>query len=201
LLLLFLSIAPVAADSNDPPDLVVIKSSWSKTSKKKDASSQAPDSDDEVEGIDKKIEQDRRLEQIIRDSRRSPADASDYERQRRDDPLSLPASERTDGYLYKATFENKGSKTIKAVYWDYVFSDTETGAELDRHQFHSREKIGAGKKKELSQLTLSPPTRTVSAADKKDGPQFKESIIINRIEYTDESVWQRDSFTPPDTKK
>ena len=51
-----------------------------------------------------------------------------------------------------------------------------------------------------SEYAFSPPTRTVNAneADKKIDSQFKSSIVINRIEYTDGSIWQRDSFTPPD---
>ena len=64
---------------------------------------------------------------------------------------------------YKLTVVNAGSKAIKEIEWDYVFTDAATGEELGRREFTSVEKIGAGKRKELSVMVSSAPTRRISA--------------------------------------
>ncbi len=185
------------ADSNAPPDLVVVKFSWSKApNSQQDSTTTSARNRDH--NMDDTMGEIRRTEEAIKSA--DPATVSEHERRRREKEAGLPPSAHRDGYRYRVTLENTSKKTIQAIHWDYVFFDAETGAESDRHQFYSREKIGAGKKKELSEFAFSPPTRTVNAneADKKIDSQFKGSIVINRIEYTDGSVWQRDSFTPPD---
>lgn len=184
-------------DSNAPPDLIVVKFSWSKdTNLQQDSGIGSARNRDH--NMDDTMGEIRRTEEMTKSA--DPATASEYERRRREKEAGLPSSSQREKYHYRVTIENKGRKTIQAIHWDYVFSDPETGAESDRHQFYNREKIGPGKKKELSTFDFSPPTRTVNAneADKKIDSQFKSSIVINRIEYTDGSIWQRDSFTPPD---
>jgi hypothetical protein len=184
-------------DSSGPVDLAVVKFSWSKAANpQRDADPVSARNRDH--NIDNTIDDNRRFEDLIKDP--DPTKVSEYERRRREKEATLPPSARRDGYLYRVTVENRGKKTVQAVHWDYVFFNPETGAESDRHQFYSREKISPGKKKELSSFDYSPPTRTVNAneADKKIDSQLKASIVINRIEYTDGSAWQRDSFTPPD---
>ncbi len=183
-------------DSNGPPDLVVVKFSWGKAPNPQQDSGIVSARNRE-HNIDSTTGDFSRSEDLIKD--RDSSKSSQYE-PRREKEAGLPSSAQRDGYRYRVTFENTGKKTILSIHWDYVFFDPETGAESDRHQFYSREKIGPRKKKELSAFDYSPPTRTVNAneADKKIDSQFKSSIVINRIEYTDGSVWQRDSFTPPD---
>ncbi|MEW6210223.1 MAG: hypothetical protein AB1631_17790 [Acidobacteriota bacterium] len=185
------------ADSQGPTDLAVVKFSWSKAANPQQDSG-AVSARNRDHNIDDTIDDNRRLEDLLRDP--DPAKASEYERRRREKESTLPPSAQREGYRYRVTLENTGKKTVQAVHWDYVFFNPETGAESDRHQFYSREKISPGKKKELSAFDYSPPTRTVNAneADKKIDSQLKASIVINRIEYTDGSIWQRDSFTPPD---
>lgn len=98
-----------------------------------------------------------------------------------------------DGYRYKVTVRNDGEKVIKSVDWDYLFLDSNTGAEMARHQFTSDDTIKPGKGKEISVLYLAPPVKTVSAAalDKKNPTPFKEQVLLMRIQYSDGSVWQR----------
>lgn len=93
---------------------------------------------------------------------------------------------------YKLTVLNAGPKAIKEIDWDYVFTDATTGEELGRRDFTSVEKIGAGKRKELSVFASSPPTQRISvyalAKHERDG--LVERVIIVRILYDDGTSWQ-----------
>ena len=97
-----------------------------------------------------------------------------------------------DGYRYKVTLRNDGSKTIKSIDWDYLFLDSNSQNELARHQFTSDETIKPGKKKEVSVLYLVPPVKLVSALVlNQKGQPFTEQAMIMRIVYSDGSSWQR----------
>lgn len=98
-----------------------------------------------------------------------------------------------DGYRYKVTLRNDGTKTIKSIDWDYVFIDQVARELVARHQFTSDETIKPGKTKEIYVLYLIPPVRTVSAerlAQKEPLP-YTEHIVIARITYSDGSIWQQ----------
>ena len=93
---------------------------------------------------------------------------------------------------YKLTVLNAGSKAIKEIEWDYVFTDAATGEELGRREFTSVENIGAGKRKELSVMISKPPTRRISAytLGKNEREGLLEQVMIVRILYDDGTVWQ-----------
>lgn len=97
-----------------------------------------------------------------------------------------------DGYRYKVTLRNDGTKTIKSIDWDYCFVDPLTNQELARHQFTSDETIKPGKSKEVSVLYLKPPVKTVDAGSlkKKERSSFAGRIEIARLQFSDGSVWQ-----------
>lgn len=92
-----------------------------------------------------------------------------------------------EGFTYEVTIKNTGGKTVRAVGWDYVFTDPED-KQANHHRFFHRTKIGPGEKTSLSKFVIQPPTRTVraSTADK-----IVEEVVINYIEYQDGSIWRR----------
>jgi hypothetical protein len=108
----------------------------------------------------------------------NPTDPTRMERRRTGKPI--------EGYVYKTKVKNLGQKTVVLVGWDYVFTDSESKKQTS-HQFHTRIKIAAGKKKELAQFTREPPTRTVNISS-----TITEEVIINYIEYEDGTVWRRE---------
>jgi hypothetical protein len=108
----------------------------------------------------------------------NPADPTRMERRR--------TGRVIEGYAYKAKIKNLGQKTIVLVGWDYIFTDSESKKQTS-HQFYTRIKIAAGKKKELAQFTREPPTRTISISS-----TITEEIIINYIEYEDGTIWRRE---------
>ena len=94
-------------------------------------------------------------------------------------------------FNYVVTVSNVGSKTIKEIDWDYVFADAVTGEELGRQEFTSVEKVGPGKKKQLSVRVSSPPTKLISvhAQGTNERAGLAEQVLILRILYEDGTVW------------
>jgi hypothetical protein len=88
-------------------------------------------------------------------------------------------------YTAKATLKNSGAKTIKVVYWDYVFRDVKEQKELRRYRLQSKQQILPGE----TQVLL----RDV-ALDPKDDTRHltsgRQSVEVTKIEYTDGSIWK-----------
>ena len=118
-----------------------------------------------------KVEREMRAEQVIRARQTAPPRYA---------------------FLYKIALRNNGTKTIKEFDWDYVFFDSATGQELGRRQFTGVEKIGPGKRKELSFLISSPPTHQISvhSLDKKERESLREEVVLVRVLYDDGTVWE-----------
>ena len=98
-------------------------------------------------------------------------------------------------YLYEAKIMNTGTKTIRALIWEYVFFDPDTQLDVGRHQYRSEINLRPGKNKTLGGRSQSPQTSIidVTKTDKKFQHQYSERVVIHRIEYADGSFWQRGS--------
>jgi hypothetical protein len=92
-------------------------------------------------------------------------------------------------YLYEIKVKNTGSKTIRAIAWEYVFFDEVTKEEVGRRKFATKVNIQPGKTRNVTARSISPPTGTISAAQagKKRG-QYSEEIVIESIEYEDGTI-------------
>jgi hypothetical protein len=188
------ALAQTPTNSQDPPDIVVLKFSWDKEriGWQRDPFSPPVESNDEMRI---RARDERRIEEakkagssgeVSRAERDARADAAIATRVRQKAPPGY-------AYRYKVSVRNSGAKTIKAVDWDYIFFEPGTLTEIGRHQFTSEEKIRPGKNAELDMMILAPPTQTVSAEalSKGKGPHFDERVVLMRIEYSDGSAWQR----------
>lgn len=94
-------------------------------------------------------------------------------------------------FNYRLSVLNAGPKAIREIDWDYIFRDAATGEELGRRQFTSVEKIGPGKRKDLSVLLSAPPTQRISVntLGKKEHDGLVEQVIVVRILYSDGTAW------------
>lgn len=192
LLILTLLLLPLAQGTattrppapQEPADLVVLKFSWNDYLNR-------PDRD--------------------RDLYQTPIQAGDAEVNKREE--HRPAYKRTfpsvqrepqpgrhrvarnvQGFQYKASFRNAGSKAVRSVEWEYVFIDPTDGKEVARHAFESRQTIKPGRSREFIHFSVSPPTKVVSAGALGTGESrrpFTERVIIKKIVYTDRTSWQR----------
>jgi hypothetical protein len=90
---------------------------------------------------------------------------------------------------------NDGAKAIKAVAWDYVFSNPGSNEELKRHRFYSYEKIGAREKGTLRGSSPALPSNVVSAGGLgKDGRSpYVERVEFRCVFYADGTTWKHPS--------
>ena len=96
-------------------------------------------------------------------------------------------------YIYSVKIRNTGTKTIRTVVWEYVFFDPETQNEVGRRHYTSRVKIQPGKSGDLVARSALPPSNVVRATKKGKEPQdqYSEQVVIQRLEFTDDTAWQR----------
>lgn len=96
-------------------------------------------------------------------------------------------------YLYELKVKNSDTKTIKSLLWEYQAGSQSASQNVFTRQFLCTEKIKANDSKTLKTISFLPPVSVVDASDLKDKDQRKYvmDIIINRVEYTDGTIWQR----------
>lgn len=98
-----------------------------------------------------------------------------------------------EGFAYRAKVQNSSAKVVEILFWEYEFKEPTDPPAVSRRQFLCAVNIKPGKDKELKGFTTSGPMDVVSVASlsKKSESPFKERVIINRVEYSDGSIWQR----------
>jgi hypothetical protein len=156
---LFLNTA-VAQQSPDDASIIVVKNSWSKLRYRP--------------GWDRQSVPNR-----------IPTDPAALNREMAAERRRL--SRVIEGYMYKATFKNTGSKTVVLIGWAYTFIEPADKQESS-HQFFSKIKIKQGQKKEVSAFIAKPPTRTVSAKEANNVIEGK--VKVNFIKYEDGTIWR-----------
>lgn len=190
MLFVLTSVTSLAQTQDADGGLTVLKYSWEKETIQRKASMAAIAS---VEELVQQSQRERQLAAARNTNDRMVAARIERENEMRDQATVKANQGRTvDGYKYKVTLRNDGTKNIKSIDWDYVFIDQAARALVARHQFTSDETIKPGKTKEIYVLYLTPPVRTVSAerlASKEPLP-YTEHIVIARIVYSDGSIWQ-----------
>ena len=104
-----------------------------------------------------------------------------------------PARGIFDFYLYTIKVKNTGAKKIKNIYWEYQFLDPDTQQTMEQRKLASRLNLSPGKSRVVQHRLTRKPTVVVNAdqLDRKYRDQFTERIVINRIVYSDGSVWRR----------
>jgi hypothetical protein len=110
---------------------------------------------------------------------------------------------RLDGFTYKVKVQNAGDKVIEIVFFEYQFTESAAPSNTTRRQFLCGVNIKPGKEKELSAFSLSGPSEVVSVESlgNKDANLFREKVVINRVEYSDGSIWQRKDWNFAEIKQ
>lgn len=106
-----------------------------------------------------------------------------------------------DGFAYKIKVQNTAKKAVEIVFWEYQFHDPADPSLVARRQFLCGVDIPGEKSKELEGFSLSGPgvVNVSTLADKSENP-FKEKVLINRVEYADGSIWQRNGWSLAEVK-
>jgi len=60
--------------------------------------------------------------------------------------------------------------------------------------------LAEGKSRDLEGFSLSGPSDVVDVKTLNSGAAFKETVVINRIEYSDGTIWQRKAWNLAEVK-
>ena len=113
-----------------------------------------------------------------------------------------PKSKYVDGFMYQVKMRNESAKTIEILFWEYQFKERANPANAASRQFLCGVIIKPNKEKELSVFTTFSPSSLISvdSLDDKSESLFEEKILINRVEYSDGTIWQRKDWSYKDMK-
>ena len=111
-----------------------------------------------------------------------------------------PKPKPMDGYAYRIKVENTIKKAVEIVFWEYQFQDPSNSESVTRRQFLCGVDIQSGKSKDLEGFSLSGPSDVVDVKTLNSGAAFKETVVINRIEYSDGTIWQRKAWNLAEVK-
>jgi hypothetical protein len=185
-----------ATGSGDGSSVTVLTSKWYKSRQVAEKL--------ETEGIvpaaamtpaNKNIERNRRVNDPagVRDPNADTIDARSAALEKSVQQARTPQAKSVDGYAYRAKIQNASKKVIEVLFWEYQFIDPSNAGAVVRHQFLCGVNIKPDKEKELQAFSLSGPSDVVSALSlgNKSGIRFQERVVINRVEYSDGTIWQR----------
>ena len=112
-------------------------------------------------------------------------------------------SKPIDGFLYQAKIQNASSKTIEVLFWSYEFKERANPSNVVTRQFLCGVNLKPGKDKELKAFITAGPSNVISIAslDNKSASLFEEKIVINRLEYSDGTIWQRKDWNFAEIKQ
>ena len=167
--------------SQEPPDTQILKFTWTKERIGWESNPLAATNENASEARER-VRTERRVT--------SPLEENLNREKKEEQKKSAPPPRYV--FNYKVTLQNNSAKAIREIDWDYIFTDTSTGEVVGRREFTSTEKIGAGKKKELSVRVSSPPALTVSVykLGENEGAGLTQAIAILRILYEDGTEWK-----------
>jgi len=114
-----------------------------------------------------------------------------------------PQSKPVNGFEYRVKVQNASNKIIDILFWEYQFINSADPVNMSRRQFICGVAIKPDKQKELLAFSLSGPSDVVtvgSLTQKSDNPP-QQRVVINRVEYTDGSTWQRKDWKANEIKQ
>src|SRR5215510_2520993 len=136
-----------------------------------------------------------RITQVNRNEPQEVKNRQDMQQRRADmrtSEINAALSTRADSklYFYRIQVQNMGSKVVKSFAWRYQAEEVPNP--FDR-QFFCVVNAKPSDKKEFELFSPLAPTRVVDASKPSDKTNVdqKTSVVINKIEYDDGSVWKR----------
>jgi hypothetical protein len=103
-----------------------------------------------------------------------------------------------DFYLLHLQLKNAGSKTVKSFIWEFQPSALIT--DYEPRQYVCTVKAKPNDTKTFDIVTPFSPVKVVTASEKKSADK-EGRVLVNRIEYSDGSIWKRQGWSiliPPD---
>jgi hypothetical protein len=104
-----------------------------------------------------------------------------------------PQPKPFNAFAYKIKLQNPTPQAVDVLFFEYQFIDRTNPQNVTVRQFLCAANIKPGKEKEIQAFSLAGPSEVVNVdtlANKSTNP-FEEKVVINRVEYSDGSIWQR----------
>jgi hypothetical protein len=192
---------PVA--SSDVSPLTVANFKWSRERRKVDAP--AVEGDSPARAMipqNRNFARNSRINdpQGVRDPNQDTLDGRSAAMEKSVAESRAPKAEPQDGYVYRIKVQNPTSKVVEIVFWEYQFHDPANPDLVARRQFLCGVNIPAGKGKDLEGFSLSGPSDVINVNTLNSGNSFKENVLINRVEFSDGSIWQRKAWNLAEVK-
>lgn len=114
-----------------------------------------------------------------------------------------PRTKPVDGFDYRVKIRNANSRVITGLLWEYQFKESLNPTSVTRRQFFCRAKIKPNKHMDFRVFSTFGPSNVISVASlsNKDGSLFEETVIINFVEYSDGSFWQRKDWNSEEASR
>ena len=195
LLMLVLLFLP-SPQSQQGSSLIVVSYKWTKTRqvmKKIDTPNTAPAA--AVIPLNKNFQRNVRINDPVgaRDPNQDTVDGRSAALEKNVQEARTPQSKPVDAFAYKIKLKNPTAQPADIIFWEYQFIDKGNPQIVTRRQFLCAANVAAGREKEIEAFSLSGPSDVVSVdtlATNAAQP-FDEKVLINRVEFTDGSIWQR----------
>src|SRR5215211_5561627 len=194
--LLLTPVSPLQNGAGDGAPVMVVGARWTKTWQKVErADAQGPGPAPAMNPANKINERNRRSNAPagVRDPNEDTLDGRSAALDKVVRESRAPSPETVEVYDYRVKVRNATQKAVDVVFWEYRFEETANPSNLTRRQFLCGVQIKGGREKEIQAFGGSGPAAAVSAeslANKAPDP-FNERVVINRVEYTDGTIWQR----------
>ncbi|MGH9969247.1 MAG: hypothetical protein ACREBG_15800 [Pyrinomonadaceae bacterium] len=186
--------SPIVSDQD--PSVVVVGFKWSKsrlTVDQADSAGTIPAA--AMLPANKNFERNRRINDPagVRDPIADSVDGRSAQLEKNVQEARNPKPKPVDGFGYRVKVQNTSSKVIEILFWEYQFIDPTNPTIMTRRQFLCAVNIKPNKDRELQAFGLSGPSDvvTVESLASKSATPLQEKVVINRVEYADDSIWQR----------
>ena len=191
ILIVMLSAMPASPSTQTQPDVEAVKFSWRKL-----PGSNAPSAEKaqrmRIAQLDAMIGQEKQKEPKDWDLGAIERLEEEKLRLQRNQVTIDSFNHSNKAYEYKFKFKNHGKKEVAALVWSYLFTDSASRNVLVRLRFGSKAKLAAGKESGITAYADSSPPLVVDArAVKNGGKAWKETVIIEEIEFSDGTKWER----------
>ena len=106
-------------------------------------------------------------------------------------------AEPVDGYLYQVKIHNVSRKVIENIFWEYRFMEVGNTSNVTQRRFMCGGEIKPERQKDLQIFSLVGPSEVVNVKSlaKDSGKSFRAAVIINRVEYSDGTFWERNGWS------
>ncbi|HTH51153.1 MAG TPA: hypothetical protein VL501_04425 [Pyrinomonadaceae bacterium] len=197
--------AGCAAQDKDPVEIVA--ASWNV--QRQSAVKVAPVTNStqrELTADDKYYARDRRAQQVrgaAPDPSEMTVDGRHAALDKAVDGANTPKVEDKLGYRYNATFVNNTRDEVDVIFWEFRFIEIANPLNVVRRQFLCSADMKPGVKKELSIFSMFGPSDSISPAslDPSVGKLFEQQVYLNRVEFKDNAIIQRQDWKYADVKK